>query len=102
MVEHMMQHNGALEMIVRSTGKIHDLGVKLFDQSLLVRGDDVHRPALPRHSLKSGYSCAASGSIFPSHGSACSPNTSAWGGGKATPANAPTGMLIILGRAAMQ
>ena len=49
MVIQVMQHYRALAMVLAAPGKPRDFMVELFDQTLLVSGDDVHRNALTRH-----------------------------------------------------
>lgn len=42
MIEQMMEDNGPLQMVAVPAGKGPRIDVELFDQSLLVRGNDVH------------------------------------------------------------
>ena len=49
MIVEMVQHHRALTMVTAPPGQRGDFGLELLDQSLLVRGDDVHFRLLARH-----------------------------------------------------
>ncbi|HYC95597.1 MAG TPA: hypothetical protein VEB39_07860 [Sphingomicrobium sp.] len=46
MIEQMVQNHRPLDMVARPSGNRRDLFLQLFDQSLLMGGDDVHRAGL--------------------------------------------------------
>jgi len=47
MVVQVVQHHRPLDMVPRPPGDRRDLFLKLLDQALLVRRDDVHHAGLP-------------------------------------------------------
>ncbi len=62
MIVQMVQNDRALPVVMRTTRQTRDFGFQLLDQSLLVSGNDVHRPGLTWQRLKSGYLVAAKSS----------------------------------------